>query len=158
MQNLLYWRLGRQIGLQLSERGWPVATLNILWQRLWLPPKWPIQAVQPDVRLVDTADLKEVVLLVEGGTAMTAVSPAKLIQFVIERQQAVEGFPPYKLLLEQLEVANKIPLAEKEQAIITQALQSCTGWSLGKQNKWPQHERPERFVAAAELALTLKEN
>ncbi|HRJ49717.1 MAG TPA: hypothetical protein PKU91_04245, partial [Phycisphaerales bacterium] len=31
---------------------------------------------------------------------------------------SVAGFPPYKLLLEQLEDANKIPLAQKEQAII----------------------------------------
>ncbi|MFZ1399195.1 MAG: hypothetical protein WAS33_19985, partial [Candidatus Promineifilaceae bacterium] len=74
------------------------------------------------------------------------------------RQQAVEGFPPYKLLLEQLEVANKIPLAQKEQALITQALRACTGWSLGKQNKWPPHGLPERVTASAELALMLKEN
>lgn len=158
LQNLLYWRVGRRIGLQLSQRGWPVATLNILWQRLWLPPKWPIQAVQPNVRLADSADLKEVVLLVEGSGGMTAVPAAKLIQFVIQRQQAVEGFPPYKLLLEQLEVANKIPLAQKEQALITQALRACTGWSLGKQNKWPPHGLPERVTASAELALMLKEN
>lgn len=158
LQNLLYWRVGRRIGLQLSQRGWPVATLNILWQRLWLPPKWPIQAVLPDVRLADFADLQEVVLLVEGSGAMTAVSAAKLIQFVIQRQQAVAGFPPYKLLLEQLADANKIPLVQKEQAIITQALRSCTGWSLGKQGQWPPHELPNRFDASAELALLLKEN
>ncbi|MEZ4590115.1 MAG: polyprenol monophosphomannose synthase [Chloroflexota bacterium] len=158
LQNLLYWRVGRRIGLQLSQRGWPVATLNILWQRLWLPPKWPIQAVQPDVRLADSADLQEVVLLVEGSGAMTAVSSTRLTQFVIERQQAVAGFPPYKLLLEQLADANKIPLAQKEQALITQALRACTGWSLGKQNKWPPHGLPNRFDAASELALALKEN
>lgn len=158
LQNLLYWRVGRRIGLQLSQRGWPVATLNILWQRLWLPPKWPIQAVQPEVRLADSADLNEVVLLVEGSGAMTAVSATKLTQFVIQRQQAVAGFPPYKLLLEQLEDANKIPLAQKEQAIITQALQACTGWSLGRQNKWPPQGRPERLDVSSELALVLKEN
>lgn len=158
LQNVLYWRVGRRIGLQLSQRGWPVATLNILWQRLWLPPKWPIQAVQPNVRLADTADLREVVLLVEGSGAMTAVPATKLTEFVIQRQQAVAGFPPYKLLLEQLEDANKIPLAQKEQAIITQALRACTGWSLGKQNKWPPHGRAERYDASSELALVLKEN
>jgi dolichol-phosphate mannosyltransferase len=158
LQNLLYWRVGRRIGLQLSQRGWPVATLNILWQRLWLPPKWPIQAVQPDVRLADEVDLKEVVLLVEGSGAMTAVPATRLIQFVIERQQAVAGFPPYKLLLEQLADANKIPLVQKEQALITQALRACTGWSLGKQNKWPPHGLPNRFDASSELALALKEN
>lgn len=158
LQNLLYWRLGRQVGLQLSRRGWPVATLNILWQRFWQPPKWPVQAVQPDILLADTADLKEVVLLVDGGAAMTAVPTARLIQFVIQHQRAVEGFPPYNLLLEQLEDSNKIALAEKEEAIITQALQTCTGWSLGKQNKWPQHGRSERFDVSSELALMLKEN
>jgi hypothetical protein len=37
-QSVLYSRAGRAAGLQLSGR-LPVATLNLLWQRLWSPPK-----------------------------------------------------------------------------------------------------------------------
>ena len=153
LQNLLYLRLGRKVGLQLSRRGWPVATLNIIWQRLWLPPKRPIEDVQPGVALVDTAVLKEVVLLVEAAQSSAPLPAAQVVQFVQRRQQAVQGFPPYDLLLEQLEHAAKAGWQEKEQSIIAQALQACPGWTLGKQDKWPQKGQSNVIPAKAGIHL-----
>ncbi len=158
LQNLLYLRLGRRVGLQLSQRGWPVATLNIIWQRVWLPPKRPIQDVQPNVALTKTAILKEVVLLLDSAKSNMSLPATKVIQFVQQRQNAIQGFPPYELLLEQLNNLDTIGWQVKEQKIISQALQTCLGWTLGRQDKWPQKKQAKSLDVSSELVLRLNEN
>jgi hypothetical protein len=132
-----------------------VATLNIIWQRLWLPPKRPIQEVQPDVALVETAVLKEIILLVDAAKSNAPLPAAKVIQFVQQRQKAIQGFPPYDLLLEQLENEDTAGWQEKEQAIITQALQACLGWTLGREDKWPQKGQSKPVDVSSELAFSI---
>ena len=151
-------RLGRRVGLQLSQRGWPVATLNIIWQRVWLPPKRPIQDVQPNVALTKTAILKEVVLLLDSAKSNMSLPATKVIQFVQQRQNAIQGFPPYELLLEQLNNLDTIGWQVKEQKIISQALQTCLGWTLGRQDKWPQKKQAKSLDVSSELVLRLNEN
>ena len=156
-QNLFYLRPGREVGLQLSRRGLPVATMNIIWQRLWFPPKRPIQALQTAVTLAKQAELKEVVLIVEGAKLATPWPTTKIVQFVKQRQQSIQGFPPYDLLMEQLDSGDTIGWQEREQAIITQALQGCLGWSLGKQDKWPGKRQPDQIETSSDLAFMLNE-
>ncbi len=153
LQNLLYLRLGRQVGLQLSQRGWPVATLNIVWQRLWLPPKRPVQDVLSDVPMVEMAVLNDVVLLVKDAEPGTAMPTTKAVRFVQQRQRAIQGFPPYDLLLKQLDSADTVGWQEKEQTIIAQALQACPGKTLEKQGRWPQKEQAESSKISSELAF-----
>ena len=109
--------------------------------------------MQPGVALVDTAVLKEVVLLVEAAQSSAPLPAAQVVQFVQRRQQAVQGFPPYDLLLEQLEHAAKAGWQEKEQSIIAQALQACPGWTPGKQDKWPQKGQSNVIPAKAGIHL-----
>ena len=156
VQTLLYLRPGRRAGLQLSRRGWPVATMNMMWQRLWLPPKRPIQTLQTAVTLTEQAVLKEVVLLVEGANGITQLTASNIIQFVIQRQQAIQGFPPYGLLLDKLNEPNRVDWQETEQTIIAQALQNCRGWSLGKQDEWPRKQRPDQVENSSDLAFYAK--
>lgn len=157
LQNALYMRSGRVAGLQLSRRGLPVATMNIIWQRLWLPPKRSIQTLLTAVNLTKQADLKEVVLLVDGPKLAAPLPNTNILQFVKQRQQAIQGFPPYDLLLEQLSKIGQSDWQKDEQTIIVQALQSCLGWSLGKQDEWPRKWLASQTEVSSDQAFILNE-
>ncbi len=148
-QNLLYSRTSREVGLKLSRRRLPAATLNIVWQRLFQPPKRPIQELVTAVTFTNQAVLKEVVVLVEGAGLPARSTSAKMAQLVKQRQQAVHGFPPYDLLMARLGSAGLPDWQEQERWIIDQGLQGCLGWYLSQQREWPriwQTEQAEKSV------------
>ncbi len=120
--NVLYGRAVRTAGLRLSQGRWPVATLNLLWQRLFAPPKRPIAALIPAVSIADQAQLTELVLLREGEGGETAVPPSAALNFVCARQEAAQGFPPYDLLLAELGRGAAQDWRAAEQALIRRAL------------------------------------
>ncbi len=138
-RNMLYGRAVRAAGLQLSRRHWPAATLNLLWQRWWSPPKRSVGELVTAVTHTDQAALTEIVLLTESGDG--DLSPAEVIDFVNRRQQAVQGFPPYDVLLAQLGQGDEPAWLAREQAIIAQALRGCTA------------VQSEKLVRATDMAL-----
>ena len=117
MQAVLYSRAGRAAGLQLSDR-LPVATLNLLWQRLWSPPKREVGELVTAVALTDQAKLRQLILLLADDQP----SPTEPGAFVCQRQDAVQGFPPYDLLLAQLPPLQGQEWRSVERQIIQRAL------------------------------------
>lgn len=132
LRNALYGRAARTAGLRLSRGRWPVATLNLLWQRLFSPPKRPIESLIPAVSIADQAQLTELVLLREGEGEETAVAPSDALDFVCARQEAAQGFPPYHLLLTELRRDAMQDWRAGEQAIIRRALVSATARSVAQ--------------------------
>jgi hypothetical protein len=122
LRNSLYGRAARAAGLYLSRGRWPAATLNLLWQRLWSPPKRPIETLITAVSIADQAQLAELVLLRAGDGGETAVTLSDALDFVCARQDAAQGFPPYDLLLTQLGQNANQHWRSEERAIIRQAL------------------------------------
>lgn len=116
-QTSLYSRVGRATGLQLSGR-LPIATLNLFWQRLWSPPKREIKELVAAVSLADQAELRQLILLFAGQQQL----PADPGVFVCQRQDAVQGFPPYELLLAQLPPLQGHDWRSVERRIIRRAL------------------------------------
>ncbi len=101
LRNRFYSPWGRRAGLAASRQHWPVATLNIYWQRLLAPPKVPVTRLLPQVQLSDRARLTAVMALAPGG-GMTALPAKEAAAFIHARSQAAQGFPPYALLDERL--------------------------------------------------------
>lgn len=132
LRNALYGRAARTAGLRLSRGRWPAATLNLLWQRLFSPPKRPIEALIPAVSLADQAQLTELVLLREGDGGETAVASSAALDFVYARQEAAQGFPPYDLLLAELGRGTAQDWRDAEQAVIRQALASAAARSVAQ--------------------------
>ncbi|MCL4264175.1 MAG: polyprenol monophosphomannose synthase [Anaerolineae bacterium] len=122
IQNLLYSQSGRQSGLQLSQRRWPVATFNIYLQRLLPPPKIAITHLLPQVEIVPSASLTAVTALAADGRTLTALSAADAATWLHSRTQAAQGFPPYALLTEQLNQWHGADGRAVEQRIIEEAL------------------------------------
>ena len=149
-QNLLYSRPGRAAGLHLSRRRWPAATLNLIWQRLWPPPKWAVEDLLTAVTHADQAQLHEVVLLREGIGGETAVSAAELAAFVCARQTAVQGFPPYEQLVVQLSQS------AVEQTIIASALAHAAVKRSLAQGDWPAAQPSIGQTALSDFALVDK--
>jgi len=116
-QTVLYSRAGRAAGLQLSSR-LPVATLNLLWQRLWSPPKRGVEELVTAVALADQAALHQLILLFADDQPF----PAEPSAFACQRQDAVQGFPPYDLLLAQLPPLHGQAWRSVERQIIQRAL------------------------------------
>lgn len=128
LQNLVYTPGRRARGLQWSQQ-WPIATLNIIWQRLYAPPKRDVRELLPTIIFADEARLGKIIPLREGVVATDLIALLTLpglnkgdaAAFLIQRQQALQGFPPYNLLLTELNLIN-------EQLVIAQA---CGNYELG---------------------------
>ncbi len=153
LRNLLYGSMIRAAGLRLSQGYWPVATLNLLWQRLWVPPKYAVQELATAVTMANHARLTELVLLREGLAEETAVSLATATEFVLARQRAVQGFPPYQRLVAALGQGSPQDWRVAEEAIIRHALgqtavrRSVNPKELGKPGAI---ENKERRLASSE--------
>ncbi len=121
-RRLFYNMAGRQAGLQLSQRQWPMATLNLYLQRLLPPPKAPITELLPQVKIISSAMLTAVCALSADGKSVTTLSTDEAATWVYQRTQAAQGFPPYTLLTEQLNNWQGVDGRAAEQRIIEVAL------------------------------------
>ncbi|HFQ92642.1 MAG TPA: glycosyltransferase [Anaerolineae bacterium] len=121
LQNLIYTSAGRQAGLKLSERRWPVATFNITLQRLLAPPKQSVAQLISGVQYAASARLTRLIWLDESLENGAPLDSDTAIANVQQRQAAANGFPPYAFLLKELGQ----DILAREQAIIAAALQNC---------------------------------
>lgn len=122
LKNLLYSQGGRQTGIQLSQRRWPAATFNIYLQRLLPPPKIAITRLLPQVEIDQSAQLTAVYALADDGQTLTRLAAADAAVWLHGRTQAAQGFPPYALLMEQLNQWHGADGRALEQRIIKEAL------------------------------------
>lgn len=126
LKQMIYTPGGRQLGLKLSQRRWPAATMNILLQRFLAPPKEMVTHLLNEVQFTDSARVTYLVWLDEGEEAVSPMNRDLALAAVLARQTAVRGFPPYTFLLNQLDPAFPI----NEQEIIRAGLAPCQPMSI----------------------------
>ena len=139
LQSLFYSQKRRTTGLRYGRRNWPVATLNIYWQRLMPPPKQDVKMFIPEVVYGEGAQLTELFLLETGPDQQVSVEVEKAIQFLQKRQGEVTGFPPYDYLVAQLAQWGEQDLSTTEQEIVAAALNQAKSYRLvSQQGQWWQ--------------------
>lgn len=122
LQTLIYTRSGRRAGLWLSQRSWPVATLNLFLQRLIAPPKVPMQALFPTAEIAPGARLAHFVKLETGDMLREEMAAETAVAFWQQQCGQITGFPPYHLLTEQLFARADGDLHTREQQILAAAV------------------------------------
>ena len=103
LQGRLHSRGGRRTGLAIAQTNFPVCTLNAWVQRVIPPPKFPIEALVPNAKIVPSVTITHMGVIERGAT---------LVQPLLDREANVEvlrvntedayGFPPYPLIAEAL--------------------------------------------------------
>ncbi|HEX6386359.1 MAG TPA: glycosyltransferase family 2 protein [Anaerolineae bacterium] len=140
LQGLLYFRSGRRAGLWLSQRRLPLATLNIVVQRLIPPPKYMVDRLVPNVAYTDTATLTDVMIIEKGRNFEEALAIRQAVQIVSRKNREVGGFPPYAFLMEQMGRHDGLDLYSAEAEIVDRALQRCSARRVGSYHgNWWQH-------------------
>jgi len=137
LQRLLYSRPVRRLGLWLSERRLPAATVNTFLQRLIPQPKHPLDALVPGAVYADAA-VPGALLLPQADGATVAAAVARLL----DEGDTAFGFHPSPLLLGELAHWGGRDWAAEERAILTAALAGCERlpWQPGER-WWEQVEQ-----------------
>jgi putative flippase GtrA len=136
-QRLLYTRFARRIGLWLSDRDLPAATLNTYLQWLVPQPKYMIGDVVAGINYADTADGVLVVGIGEKqNQANDDVALDELIS-ALQQKEETASFQPHPLLAERLRIWQDRDLMREERDIIKQALDhSAVRWFEAKDGDW----------------------
>jgi hypothetical protein len=120
LKALLYAVQWRRLGIWLSTHRWPIATLNVLAQRLVAPPKTAVSKLQPPVGITASAPLTQILYVEEENRPNSEVAnKAK------EMLEQAKGFPPYGLLLTALSNRSGLSILEREQAVLQKAFASA---------------------------------
>ena len=137
LQRLLYSRPVRRLGLWLSERRLPAATLNTYLQRLIPQPKHPLHALVPGVVYGDAAPPALLLLPEPHGATLTAAVAA-----LLDEGDTAFGFQPYPLLLGELARWGGRDWPAEERAILAAALAGCERipWQPGE--RWWEQVEP----------------
>ena len=137
LQRLLYSRPVRRLGLWLSERRLPAATINTTLQRLIPQPKHPLHALVPGVVYADSAVPTALLLPAADGVTLAAA-----VARLLDEGDTAFGFQPYPLLLGELARWGGRDWAAEERAILTAALAGCDrlAWQPGER-WWEQVEQ-----------------
>ena len=136
-QRLLYTRFARRLGLWLSDRDLPAATLNTYLQWLVPQPKDMLAEVFSDIKYGEPSSC----VLIVGASEKPTEEGEDLVEKMIDAlQQGKEraGFQPHPLLAEQLRHWHGIDLMRKERAIIKQVVEaSVLHWfEVGGSDWW----------------------
>ncbi|MBP6786641.1 MAG: glycosyltransferase [Candidatus Promineofilum sp.] len=131
LQRLLYSRPVRRLGLWLSERRLPAATVNTTLQRLIPQPKHSLGALVPGVVYGDAA-VPALLLLPEADSVTLAAAVARLL----DEGDTAFGFQPYPLLLGELARWGGRDWAVEERAIVTAALAGCERIPWRPDERW----------------------
>ncbi|RMD51047.1 MAG: hypothetical protein D6835_03720, partial [Candidatus Thermofonsia bacterium] len=120
LKALLYAVQWRRLGIWLSTHRWPIATLNVLAQRLVPPPKTAVSKLQPSVSITASAPLTQILYIEEESRPNNEVT--KKAEEMLEQ---AKGFPPYGLLLTALSNQSGLSILEREQAVLQKAFTSA---------------------------------
>jgi hypothetical protein len=127
----------RRLGLWLSQRRLPAATINTYLQRLIPQPKHPLDELVPGAVYGDPAAPTALFLpAADSGTLAAAVAR------LLDEGELSFGFQPYPLLLDELAHWGGRDWAAEERAIVTAALAGCerVAWQPGE-HWWEQVEQ-----------------
>ena len=140
LQGLLYLRSGRRAGLWLSGWKLPVASLNLLVQRLVPPPKYMVDRLVAEVAYADSAALADVMIIEKGRNFEETLAIDKAVQILSRKNREVGGFPPYAFLVAQMGRRYGQDLHQVESEIIGAALRNCVARRVSSPaGNWWQH-------------------
>jgi glycosyltransferase involved in cell wall biosynthesis len=139
-QRLLYSHPVRRLGLFLSERRLPAATVNTYLQRFIPQPKFPLARLATGVVYGDEAFPARLVLRERGDSVLAALSLEKAIDCLLDPGEGNFGFHPYPLLNAELSHWNGRDWVEEEREILRAGLASCQTlyWRHDGEHWWEQ--------------------
>lgn len=140
LQRLLYSNAIRRLGLFLSERRLPAATLNTHIQRVIPQPKFPPEDLLPSVIISNEAVPAFLVNLEKGEETISPLPTESAIKSLLEPKNRDFGFHPYPLLLNELARWGGKDWHAEEGEILGAGLINCRmiQWRSGRENWWSQ--------------------
>lgn len=138
LQRLLYSRPMRRLGLSLTARHLPAATVNTYLQRMIPQPKYPLDTLTQGVRYGGTAPLRSLVLMEKGDEMHTPAALETAVRRLLEPGVPNIGFNPYPLLVSELNRWNGRAWDEEEFAILRSGLDGCSAtiWRTINETWW----------------------
>ena len=147
LQRVLYTRPVRRLGLWLSDRRLPAATLNTYLQRLIPQPKYPLHELVGGLTYSQSSPLGRL-LWVERDDA-----PATSLEQMLDEGNGALGFQPFPLLRSELAHWGGRDWAAEERAILGAALSGCEQIAWRPSERW--WEPIDRAIRAGAAGGTL---
>ena len=140
LQRLLYSSPVRRLGLFLSERRLPAATVNTYLQRFIPQPKYPLPSLLPEIAVGDEAVPLVLVDQARGAESLTPLPLETAIDRLLEPGERAFGFQPYPLLVESLASWQGRDWQAEERAILRAGLAAClTLQRRATDERWWEH-------------------
>ncbi|MBP6015989.1 MAG: polyprenol monophosphomannose synthase [Candidatus Promineofilum sp.] len=133
-QRLLYSRPIRGLGLFLSQRRLPAATVNTYLQRIIPQPKYPLHSLIDGIVYSEVALPTLLTVLEKGGKGAVPLSLETAIDRLLEPDYYAYGFRPYPLLMEALSTWDGRDWLEEERQILRSGLARCRVLSWGHED------------------------
>jgi dolichol-phosphate mannosyltransferase len=154
VQSRLHSKGGRKVGLWLSDKNTPAATLNALVQMVIPPPKFMVHRLVVGTRYQHHAKLSHIVLIERGPDFEAALSDSTKVDLLLANADDAYGFPPYPALEDQLSSWKGRDLHKLEKAIVAQAIQDLPGVHL-KSSSYDWYKRLPRLIQTQRSYLPL---
>ncbi len=130
LQRVLYTRPVRRLGLWLSDRRLPAATLNTYLQRLIPQPKYPLHELVPGLVYGQASPLGPLLW------AQRDDAPATPLEQMLDEGDGALGFQPFPLLRSELAHWGGRDWAAEERAILSAALAGCEPIAWRPAERW----------------------
>jgi dolichol-phosphate mannosyltransferase len=122
-QSRIHSREGRKIAFFLGKTKLPMATINAIVQFLIPPPKYNVQRLVPQVKMVNKGKLMGLFIIERGKEERDiSIESADALDILLSNCEDAYGFPPYNDIKEFLYLPNGIDLRLVEHGIIHSAL------------------------------------
>jgi len=156
VQSRLHSRQGRFIGMLLSKKHFPAATLNTIVQAIIPPPKFMVDKLVPGTQFTDSARLSHIVLIERGPDLEAQINDISKVGILVANAEDAYGFPPYPILAEQLSTWNGRNLHEAEREIVAAAIKDIPGTFLRDSN-YGWYKRLPQLVPQAQSEVPTEE-
>ena len=123
-QSMVHSRGGRRTAHRMARWPLPVATINAVTQMIVPPPKYPVQALVPGVRMVASAQLAGVFFIEWGPDADLGLSDGEALDHLMRNGEDAYGFPPYAAIAPSLYQSPGGDLHQREREIVGRGLGS----------------------------------
>ncbi|HOU42024.1 MAG TPA: glycosyltransferase [Promineifilum sp.] len=147
LQRLLYTRPVRRLGLWLSNRHLPAATLNTYLQRLIPQPKYPLHELVPGLAYGQSSPLGPLLWVERDGATTTP------LEQMLDEGDGALGFQPFPLLRSELAHWDGRDWAAEERAILIAALAGCEPIAWRPAERW--WEQIDRAMRAGTAGTAL---
>jgi dolichol-phosphate mannosyltransferase len=122
-QSRVHSRNGRRAAHYMAQTKLPMATLNAYVQFLIPPPKFTVQELVPDVKMVTRAQMTGLFVIErEGGDSVRTLDSAEALDILMANCEDAYGFPPYRAIESFLYTSHGQDLRGVERQIVASAL------------------------------------